>query len=104
MWWLSFLDGGVVIIQASSLIHARMLAAQHGLGWTLYFANGHFINPERAALIPDDSIGRMLSPDEAGQLRDVLTHDPPEYSTDPTGEPGPTSASSAWVKDRPKRA
>ena len=57
MWWLTFLNGGVVIIEASSLIHARSLAAAHGLGRVVHFAEGHFINPESAALIPDDSAG-----------------------------------------------
>ena len=53
MWWLTFLNGGVVIIEASSLIHARSLAAARGLGRVVHFAEGHFINPESAALIPD---------------------------------------------------
>jgi hypothetical protein len=45
MWWLMFLSGGVVIIEASSLIHARALAAAHGLGRVSHFAEGHFIDP-----------------------------------------------------------
>jgi hypothetical protein len=62
MWRLSFLHGGVVIVEASTLTHARMLAAVYGGGRVSHFAEGHVISPERAALIPDDSIGRMLSP------------------------------------------
>src|ERR1700680_2031278 len=57
MGWLTFLNGGVVIIEASSLIHARSLAAAHWLGRVAHFAEGHFINPESAALIPDAFIG-----------------------------------------------
>jgi hypothetical protein len=72
MWWLSFLDGGVVIIEASSLIHARTLAVLHGLGRVSRFAVGHFIDPDRAAMIPDDFVGRMLSPNEAEKLRGLL--------------------------------
>jgi hypothetical protein len=45
MWWLTFLNGGVVIIEASSLIHARSLAAAHGLGRVVHFA-------EAISLIP----------------------------------------------------
>jgi hypothetical protein len=76
MWWLTFLNGGVVIIEASSLIHARSLAAAHGLGRVVHFAEGHFINPESAALIPDAFIGRMLSAIEARRLLDRMGSGP----------------------------
>jgi hypothetical protein len=72
MWWLTFRDGSVVILQASSLLHARMLAVKYSLGRPAYFAEGHFIDPERAALIPHDDIRRMLSPPEARQVHDML--------------------------------
>src|SRR5258708_22284836 len=72
MWWLTFLNGGVVIIDASSLTHARSLAAAHGLGRVVHLAEGHFINPESAALIPDAFIARMLSAIEARRLLDRL--------------------------------
>jgi hypothetical protein len=49
-----------------------MLAAVYGAGRVSHFAEGHVINPERAALIPDGSIGRMLSPIQARQLEDLL--------------------------------
>jgi hypothetical protein len=58
MWWLSFLDrrrrhpGGLIT-------HARMLAALNKLCRVSHFAEGHSIS---AALIPFNSIGRMLSP------------------------------------------
>ena len=34
MWWLSFIDGTVVIldVEATSLLHARTLAAMKGIG------------------------------------------------------------------------
>jgi hypothetical protein len=72
LWWLSFFDGVVVIIEASSLAHARTIAALHELGRVSHFAEGHFIDPDRAALIPDNSIGRMLSLIEVRKLRDLL--------------------------------
>ena len=68
MWWLSFFDGGVVLIEASSLVHARTIAALHELGRVSHFAEGHFIDPDRAALIPDNSIGRMLSPNRSPEI------------------------------------
>jgi len=47
MWRLSFRDGGVVIISASSLIHARLLAAANGLGRASRFVEGNFLDIER---------------------------------------------------------
>ena len=44
MWWLTFLNGGVVIIEASSLIHARSLQLT-GLA-------GLSILPKAISLIP----------------------------------------------------
>ena len=76
MWWLTFLNGGVVIIEASSLIHARSLAAAHGLGRVVHFAEGHFISPASAALIPDAFVGRMLSAIEARRLLDRMESAP----------------------------
>jgi hypothetical protein len=79
MWWLSFTGGSVVIMEGASLSHARLLAAQKNLGRASQFANGYFITPDLAAMIPDSSIGRMLSSDEARGLRKVLKHGPQEY-------------------------
>ena len=38
MWWLSFRDGTAVIMRATSLLHARMLAAIHKIGFVSQFA------------------------------------------------------------------
>jgi hypothetical protein len=72
VWWISFLDGSVFIVQASSLAHARMLAVLHGVGRVGHFAEGHFIDEERAAVVPQESIGRMLSSHEARHIRDLF--------------------------------
>jgi hypothetical protein len=88
MWWLSFLGGGVVILEASSLSHARMLAALNNLGRVSRFAEGRSLNAEGAALIPNDSIGRLLSPREAGDLHDLVEHGPRKYLADPSRQPG----------------
>jgi hypothetical protein len=61
VWWISFLDGSVFIVQASSLAHARMLAALHGVGRVGHFVEGHFIDDGRAAVIPQRFIGRSWS-------------------------------------------
>jgi hypothetical protein len=72
MWWLLFRDGGVVIVSASSLVHARLLAAASGLGRASHFIEGNFIDTERLPAIPSEFIGRMLSPVEARQLVELL--------------------------------
>jgi hypothetical protein len=87
MWWLAFLDGDVVLVEASSLLHARTVAAQFGLGRVSHFAEGHFIAPDRAALIPYGSIGRMLTPLESRQVLDLLERRSP---IEPSREPGLT--------------
>jgi len=51
MWWLSFI-GGVVIMEATSLSHARLLAALKNLGRASQFAEGYFISPDLTANDP----------------------------------------------------
>jgi hypothetical protein len=72
MWWLLFRDGGVVILRASSLVHARLLAAARGLGRASHFVEGSFIDTECLPPIPSEFIGRTLSPVEARQLVELL--------------------------------
>ncbi len=76
MWWLLFRDGGVVIIRASSLVHARLLAAASGLGKASHFVEGNFIDTEHLPPIPSEFVGRMLSPVEARQLVESLNRKP----------------------------
>jgi hypothetical protein len=76
MWWLLFRDGGVAIVGASSLVHARLLAAADGLGRASHFVEGNFIDTERMPAIPPEFRGRMLSPIEARQLEEMLNHQP----------------------------
>jgi len=45
-----------------------MLAAVHEIGRVAQFAGGYPISPELAAMIPDDSVGRLLSRDDAWLL------------------------------------
>ncbi len=82
MWWLSFRDGGVVVISASSLAHARLLAAANGLGRASHFVEGNFIDTERLPPIPSDFVGRMLSPIEARQLEDMLNRKPLDHGSE----------------------
>jgi hypothetical protein len=80
MWWLSFPGGGgVIIIEATSLSHARLLAAMNDLGRVSSFVEGYSIDPDLAALIPEDAIGRMLAPVEARKLLKLLKYGPQKY-------------------------
>jgi hypothetical protein len=71
LFWLAYYRGeeigGVVVIESDSLISARMntLASLYD-GFT--FAGGHALNAERAALVPQHAIGRMLTLAEAERL------------------------------------
>jgi hypothetical protein len=85
MWWLSFHGGDVVIIEAASLAHARLLAALNKLGRASHFAEGHSASPELAALIPNDFLRRTLSPTETRQLLKLL--EPRKYVAPPSPEP-----------------
>jgi hypothetical protein len=77
MWWLSFRDGTAVIIEATSLAHARMLAAVHQIGRVAQFADGYLLSPDLAALIPNDCVDRLLSRDDAWRLYDRLQRQQP---------------------------
>jgi hypothetical protein len=85
MWWLSFFGGDVVIIEAASLAHARLLAALNELGRASHFAEGHSISSELAALIPDNFLRRKLSRTETRQLLKLL--EPGKCVTSPNSEP-----------------
>jgi hypothetical protein len=52
MWWLSFVGGGGVIVEAVSLAQARLLAAANGLGRASQFAEARRIAQNFAGL-PD---------------------------------------------------
>jgi hypothetical protein len=71
-FWLTYRDGvrliGVVIIEAPSLIQARLKAAVSGVDVGAPFAKGHLLGAAIVALVPPTQIGRMLSGNEAAKL------------------------------------
>jgi hypothetical protein len=71
-FWLTYRDGvrliGVVIIEAPSLIQARLKAAAGGVEGGAPFAKGHLLGAEMVPLVPPTQIGRMLSGNEAAKL------------------------------------
>jgi hypothetical protein len=87
MWWLSF-RGGAVIIEAASLVHARLLAAQCKFSRASDYVEGYCIDPDRAALIPNHSIGRMLSSVEVRELVKLLKYGPQRHVAKPNPELG----------------
>jgi hypothetical protein len=72
MWWLTYGRSGkavgVVVVEAPSLIDARLCAALEAVEASVYFADGHELDAALAALVPAEQRERMLSIEEANQL------------------------------------
>jgi hypothetical protein len=77
LWMLSFGDHGAAIVEADSMIHARLRAAVKGFVRTSLFVGGCQIDPEFIPLIPDESIGRKLSREHTSELLELLKHGRP---------------------------
>jgi len=72
-FWLTYCDGsgrllGVLIIDSAGLAQARLRAAVEVRDQGAAFCEGHELDGDTAAVIPTDSIGRMLSREEAAKL------------------------------------
>jgi len=83
LWMLSFGDRGSTIIEAESMIHARLRVAVKGLVRASSFIGGCQIDPEFIPLIPDESIGRRLSRERSSELLELLKHGPARRSAKP---------------------
>ena len=59
---------GVLILDSSSLIDARMRATLDRIDRGAAFARGYRLDKEAADLVPAVAIGRMLDPVESGEL------------------------------------
>jgi hypothetical protein len=75
LWWLRYNRGrrllGIAIIEASSLISARMKADADGISPVgAEFAEGHELDDRTAKQIPADQVGRMLTPAQASAILD----------------------------------
>jgi hypothetical protein len=71
-FWLTYgsADGlvGVVIMEAPSMLQARMNAAVRNIAAGAPFADGHELSARLMASVPPTQIGRMLSGAEAAEL------------------------------------
>jgi hypothetical protein len=72
LFWLAYRRGselaGVAIIEAASIIHARMCAALGDLDAGLDFAEGHQFDAKLSAALKPAEIGRMLAPSAARKV------------------------------------
>jgi hypothetical protein len=66
---------GVVIVEAASVIHARMRASLEGLANGLAFEKSLMIPVDIADHVPSECVGRMLSVKEANDLLDRIEHE-----------------------------
>jgi hypothetical protein len=73
---LSFGNRGAAIVEAESMSHARLRVAVKGLIRASLFIGGCQIDPEFIPLIPDETIGRRLSREDANELLNLLKHAP----------------------------
>jgi hypothetical protein len=79
LWLLSYTERNVaVIIDAESLIHARLRAAVDGLCRAAPFDEGFPVDPKFASRIPTDFIGRKLSRDDTMDLFKTLSIETPK--------------------------
>jgi hypothetical protein len=83
LWMLSFGDRGTAIIEADSMIHARLRVAVKGLVRASSFIGGCQIDPDFIPLIPEESIGQKLSREDASELLELLKHGPSRRSARP---------------------
>jgi hypothetical protein len=71
-WWLRLRGGGAAIVEAESMVHARLLAVVNDIGRASHVSDGYPIDPHLMDMIPEDFIERTLSPVEADGLLDRL--------------------------------
>src|SRR4249919_781105 len=68
LWMRSFGDRGAAIVEAESMILARLRIAVKGLIGASLFVGGCQIDPEFIPLYPDESIGRKLTRGHTSEL------------------------------------
>jgi hypothetical protein len=76
LWWLRYDRGGklhgIAIIDASSLVAARMRAWLDGIDGGADFFEGHELDDKTSAAMPAHLTGRLLAPKQAAALLDRI--------------------------------
>jgi hypothetical protein len=77
IFWLNYrhadgLFAGATVIEASTLISARMAAAVYGLNDGLNFVSGRELDDASAHQIPENMIGRLLDDRDIRRLQQAL--------------------------------
>jgi hypothetical protein len=90
LFWLNYRhpDGrfaGATVIEASTLISARMAAAVYGLDDGLDLVSGHELDAETARQVPEGMIGRLLDDKALRKLQRTIT---PKKPPAPSVRPG----------------
>jgi len=87
VWWLIYRRDdkivGIAIVEAPSLYHARMRAAVAGIGKAADFSQGLEIDAAHVRAIPQELIGRLLSPEQAAELKERLSNGGPVEESPP---------------------
>lgn len=71
MWWLAYRRDGqilILLIRATSLMHARLLASVTELDAGTVFQEGHELDPPRARRVPKSYVGKPLGQHAASKL------------------------------------
>jgi hypothetical protein len=75
-FWLTYGDAnritGAIILEAPTMLQARMDAAVRGLDRGSPFAEGHHLSADLIASVPSTKVGQMISGAEAAQLLSLL--------------------------------
>jgi len=81
VWWLIYRRDdkivGIAIVEAPSLYHARMRAAVARIGKAADFFEGLEIDAAHVRAIPQEMIGKLLSPEQAAELKGRLSNGGP---------------------------
>jgi hypothetical protein len=77
MWWLTYRRSGrasgVVLMEVTSLVQARMQASLEVVDAGAELAEGHELGAARGALVPVEQVGSMLTIEEARQVLEGLS-------------------------------
>jgi hypothetical protein len=80
MFWLAYRcenDPCVIVIDAKSIVLARLLAAMVADGIDTHFIEGGELSTDVASSIPTSAVGRLLTAKEAERVLDGLVAKPP---------------------------